>query len=76
MYYLLGQDYKARAVPMVQRYSHSYMAQNDAYYEDERDYEDYDEEGYYEETELYDAAKAESYEDPYTYEDSVFSSWK
>ena len=81
MYYLLGQDYKTRVQPMMggkgrphrwQRSGHGYVAEEDAYYDDEWDYvDDYDEDAFYEELDGGSYAEAETYEDPYTYDESA-----
>ena len=81
MYYLLGQDYKTRVQPMMggkgrrhrwQRSGQGYVAEEDAYYDDEWDYvDDLDEDAYYEELDGGSYTEAETYEDPYAYDESA-----
>ena len=76
MYYLLGQDYKTKILPMHagklrprwQRHGHGYVAEEDAYYDEDWEYDDFEEEAYYEETDGYDYQESEIYDDPFPYE--------
>ena len=81
MYYLLGQDYKTRAKPMMtgkgghraqrwQRHGQGFVAEEDTYFEDEWDLDEVDEKGYYEEFDEY--TEPDYVEEPYSYEEPIF----
>ena len=81
MYYLLGQDYKTRANPMMtgkgghraqrwQRHGQGFVAEEDTYFEDEWDFDEVDEEGYYEEFDEY--TEPDYVEEPYSYDEPIF----